>query len=97
MLDELELHGPHDFRHTLSTWLEEAGIPARVIDEIMGHQSGQTSRRTPRDSGSRIGTRYRHTTPEMAARVVAAIEERLTIMLKGAEEITSSSFPLKKS
>jgi integrase len=89
MLDELELHGPHDFRHTLSTWLEEAGIPARVIDEIMGHQSGQTSRRSPRDSGSRIGTRYRHTTPEMAARAVAAIEERLSIVLKVAREITS--------
>jgi integrase len=85
MLEELELHGPHDFRHTLSTWLEEAGIPARVIDEIMGHQSGQTSRRSSRDSGSRIGTRYRHTTPEMAARAVAAIEERLAIVLKEAK------------
>jgi hypothetical protein len=89
MLDELELHGPHDFRHTLSTWLEEAGIPARVIDEIMGHQSGQTSRRSPRDSGSRIGTRYRHTTPEMAARVVAAIEERLTVVVDVAQTCRS--------
>jgi integrase len=85
MLDELELHGPHDFRHTLSTWLEEAGIPARVIDEVMGHQSGQNARRTQRDSGSRIGTRYRHTSPEMAARVVGAIEERLAIVLEVAE------------
>ncbi len=85
MLDELELHGPHDFRHTLSTWLEEAGIPARVIDEIMGHQSGQTTRRTPRDSGSRIGSRYRHTTPEMAERVVAAIEERLELVIDAAQ------------
>ncbi len=86
LLAELELHGPHDFRHTLSTWLEDAGIPARVIDEVMGHQSGQGSRRSQRDSGSRIGTRYRHTTPEMAARAVAAIEERLEVVLQVAEQ-----------
>jgi integrase len=86
MLEELELHGPHDFRHTLSTWLEEAGIPARVIDEVMGHQSGQTNRRSTRDSGSRIGTRYRHTSPKMAARLVAAIEDRLDVVLRNARE-----------
>jgi hypothetical protein len=85
LLKDLEVHGPHDFRHTLSTWLEEAGIPARVIDEVMGHQSGHSSRRGQRDGGSRIGTRYRHTTPQMAARVVAKIEERLAIVLKVAE------------
>jgi integrase len=87
LLEELELHGPHDFRHTLSTWLEDAGIPARVIDEIMGHQSGHSSRRSQRDSGSRIGTRYRHTTPEMAGRVVGAIEDRLAIVVKVAEQM----------
>lgn len=37
-LDHLQLRGPHDFRHTFSTWLEDDGIPARVIDELMGHQ-----------------------------------------------------------
>src|SRR5215207_3248022 len=31
-------HGPHDLRHTFSTWLEDAGIPARVIDELMGRE-----------------------------------------------------------
>jgi integrase len=36
-LDHLQLRGPHDLRHTFSTWLEDAGIPARVIDELMGH------------------------------------------------------------
>ena len=36
-------HGPHDLRHTFSTWLEDAGIPARVIDELMG-QSGAAAR-----------------------------------------------------
>ena len=36
-LSHLQLRGSHDFRHTFSTWLEDAGIPARVIDELMGH------------------------------------------------------------
>jgi integrase len=25
-------HGAHDLRHTYATWLEDAGIPDRVID-----------------------------------------------------------------
>jgi hypothetical protein len=56
-LDHLQLRGPHDFRHTFSTWLEDAGIPAQVIDELMGHQR---SRHGDLDGGSRIGARYRH-------------------------------------
>jgi integrase len=35
----VELHGAHDLRHTYATWLEDAGIPARVINELMGHQA----------------------------------------------------------
>jgi hypothetical protein len=38
LLESVDLHGAHDFRHTFSTWLEDAGVPARVIDELMGHQ-----------------------------------------------------------
>jgi integrase len=76
VLASLELHGPHDLRHTFATWLEDAGIPSRVIDELMGHASGQ------RRDGSAVGPRYRWTTAEMEARVVTAIEERLMIALK---------------
>jgi integrase len=83
-LAALDLHGPHDLRHTFSTWLEDAGIPARVIDELMGHER---SRRGEQDGGSRIGVRYRHMTPQMATRVTTVIEERLTAMLKVAEEM----------
>ena len=75
-LDNLKLRGPHDLRHTFSTWLEDAGIPARVIDELMGHAGGHRG-----GDGSAIGLRYRHTSPEMEARVVAAIEQRLVISL----------------
>jgi ABC-type multidrug transport system ATPase subunit len=82
LLEAVDLHGAHDFRHTFSTWLEDAGIPARVIDELMGHQP---SGRAGRHEASAIGAHYRHTTPEMAARVVAAVEERLVIVLATAE------------
>jgi hypothetical protein len=83
-LADLDLHGPHDLRHTFSTWLEDAGIPARVIDELMGHER---SRRGELDGGSRIGARYCHTTPEMAVRVADAIQERLTVVVRVAEAI----------
>jgi integrase len=84
-LAHLRLRGPHDLRHSFSTWLEDEGIPARVIDELMGHQR---SRHGEREGGSRIGARYRHTTPQMAARVVQALDQRLTLALQVAEAIT---------
>ena len=82
LLDAVDLHGAHDLRHTYATWLEDAGIPARVIDELMGHQA---SSRGGHLRGSAIGAHYRHTTPEMAARVVEAIQQRLTVVLGVAE------------
>jgi integrase len=83
-LAHLQLRGPHDLRHSFSTWLEDAGIPARVIDELMGHQR---SRRGELEGGSRIGARYRHTT-EMAVRVLQALDARLTLTLRVPEAIT---------
>jgi hypothetical protein len=53
-----------------------------VIDELMGHER---SRRGELEGGRRIGARYRHTTPEMAVRVVAAIQERLMVVVRTAE------------
>jgi hypothetical protein len=54
-----------------------------VIDELMGHQR---SRHGALEGGSRIGARYRHTTNAMALRVVEAIQERLTIALRVAQD-----------
>jgi Phage integrase family len=82
LLEAVDLHGAHDFRHTLSTWLEDAGIPARVIDELMGHQA---SGRAGRHPGSAIGPTTGTPPREMAARVVAAVNERLVIVLATAE------------
>jgi hypothetical protein len=59
----------------------------------MGHQR---SRQGELDGGSRIGARYRHTTDEMAARVVDAIEARLQMVLRVAEEATGAG-PNRKS
>jgi integrase len=72
-----DLHGPHDLRHAYSTWLEEDGIPVRVIDELMGH--GNTRRP---GGGAAIGRIYRETTPEMAARVVTVLERRVDVVIK---------------
>jgi hypothetical protein len=82
LMDAVELHGAHDLRHTFSTWLEDGGIPARVIDELMGHQA---SSRGGHLRGSAIGAHYRHTTPELAGRVLEAIQQRLTVVLGVAE------------
>jgi hypothetical protein len=42
-----------------------------VIDELMGHEP---STRGVQNLGSAMGAHYRHTTPEMATRVVTAIQ-----------------------
>jgi hypothetical protein len=55
-----------------------------VIDELMGHQR---SRHGELEGGSRVGARDRHTTPEMAVRVAAAIQERLVVVVQGAEAV----------
>jgi integrase len=73
-LVHLDLRGPHDLRHTFATWLEDAAIPSRVIDELMGHASG---RRDHGAGGSPMGRVYRETTPAMVARVTAALDERI--------------------
>jgi integrase len=64
LLDAVDLRGAHDFRHTFATWLEDAAIPARVIDELMGREATGGG---AQQLGSAMGTHYRHTTPEMAA------------------------------
>jgi len=92
-LAHLQLRGPHDLRHSFSTWLEEESIPARVIDELMGHQR---SRRGELEGGSRIGAHYRHTTPEMAARVIQALDARLTLTLRVAEELTPADLDTRE-
>lgn len=77
----MELSGPHDLRHTFATWLEEDGIPARVIDELMGHAGGRRA-----EHSSAIGRIYRETTPEMLTRILTGIERRLDVVLAVANK-----------
>ena len=54
-----------------------------------GVSSSVTSAARPsgkREGGSRIGARYRHTTPEMAAPVIRALNTRLTLTIHAAAE-----------
>jgi integrase len=67
-------------RHTFATWLEDEGIPARVIDEVMGHRGGRHEQH-----GSAIGRHHRHTTDAMRERVREAVDDRLAVALKQAE------------
>jgi hypothetical protein len=90
LLDVVDLRGAHDFRHTFATWLDDAGIPARVIDELMGHEA---TTRGAQHLGSTMGAHYRHTTPEMATRVVMAIQDRLAVVVSVAEQLTESAGP----
>jgi hypothetical protein len=48
----------------------------------MGHEATGRSRQ---QRGSAMGAHYRHTTPEMATRVVEAIQHRLIIVLDVGE------------
>jgi hypothetical protein len=49
----------------------------------MGHEA---TSRVGQQRGSAMGAHYRHTTPEMAGRIAAAIEQRLRLALGVAEQ-----------
>jgi hypothetical protein len=49
---------------------------------VMGHEA---TSRLGQQRGSAMGAHYRHTTPEMAARIATAIEQRLRLVLEVAE------------
>jgi hypothetical protein len=56
-LDHFDLHGTHDLRSTFATWLEDGGIPAQAIHELMaapavGASSTGAGSGLPRGQGS---------------------------------------------
>jgi ribonuclease BN (tRNA processing enzyme) len=54
---------------------------------LMGHEATGRSRQ---HQGSAMGAHYRHTTPEVAARALDAIQQRLTVVLHVAERAVDS-------
>jgi hypothetical protein len=77
---------------------EDAGIPSRVIDELMGHSGGRRDRAS---AGSPMGRIYRETTPAMLTRVVEAIDERLGAALEltrtGRDAAPNDQRPLSRA
>ncbi len=53
----------------------------------MGHEP---STRGAQHLGSTMGAHYRHTTPEMATRVVMAIQDRLAVVVSVAEQVVEA-------
>jgi integrase len=80
----LDLRGPHDLRHTFATWLEDDGIPAQVIDELMGHAASRRSSWAA-EGMSAMGAVYRHTTTTMEARILQALDMRLAEVIAVVE------------
>lgn len=49
----------HECRHTCATWLDAAGVRARVVSELMGHSAAR-----PRQGGAVVTQRYTHVLPD---------------------------------
>lgn len=64
-LDPAVVH-PHTLRHSMATFLLAAGVPMKVISEILGHSSMATTERI-----------YVHVTQEMAAAAMANLDTAL--------------------
>jgi hypothetical protein len=65
--------------------MSAAGRPQAGLEEVV-EKVLTTSILKAQQRGSAMGAHYRHTTPEMATRIAAAIEPRLTVVLGVAEQ-----------
>ena len=60
----------HDLRHSVATWLSEAGNPAQAIQQALGHRNIEQSMgyvhasdRAPREALERLGERIDSASP----------------------------------
>ena len=91
LLDSVDLHGAHDFRHTFATWLEDAGIPARVIDEVMGHEAtSRVSQQRGSAMGATTGTPHRRWPPASWQRSSSASESCCRSLIRPSRPIRAA-------
>lgn len=70
---------PHGLRHTHKTLMEELGLPAKLMDERMGHEDGS------------VQARYSHVTPVMRARLLEGLTELWEAALGARREMHDGS------
>lgn len=70
---------PHDLRHTFASWLVQAGVPLREVQQQMGHKSITTTER------------YSHLAPDVGASTRAALERPDSGGSLGAEPGTQAT------
>jgi hypothetical protein len=70
---------PHGLRHTYKTLMVEAGTPATLMDDQMGHADGS------------VQARYAHATAEMVRRLMAGLTQVWESALAARRELNSGS------
>ena len=70
---------PHGLRHSFKTLLEELGIPAKLMDELMGHFDGS------------VQARYSHVTRVMRQRLIDGLTEAWEVALDARRAMSPRS------
>jgi integrase len=70
---------PHGLRHTHKTLMEELSVPAKMMDERMGHEDGS------------VQARYSHVTKAMREQLLGGLTEAWDAALAERRQMASGS------